>query len=146
MQEEITFELNGCDPSKLIDYFSHPKVLPQHFKFLTSIEVLDEVNYIAEFYVKLGFISIRFRFKQFMVRGITTVYHEGVMDFPRAWWRFTLEITNYNDAIRTGECQVLLRGEYKGPLERFAHGPMREFLENVRNSIMFEKEKIFAVT
>ena len=123
MQEELTFSLADCNPSRLLDYFSHPKVLPKYFKFLTGIEMLDEVNYIAEFLVKLGFIPIRFRFKQTVSRGITLVRHEGNMDRPRAWWRFTVEIPNYSDARLTGECKVVLRGEYKGPSEQFVHSP-----------------------
>ena len=145
MQEELTFSFTGCDPSKLLDYFSHPKVLPKYFKFLTGIEMVNEVSYIAEFYVKLGFIPIRFRFRQTVSRGITLVQHEGNMDRPRAWWRFAVEVPNYSDAQLTGDCKVVLRGEYRGPFERFAHGPMKEFLENVKSAIQTNRAEIFAV-
>ena len=145
MYEELTFTIADCEPSKLLDYFSHPKVLPKYFKFLTGVETVDGNSYTAEFLLMLGFIPIRFRFKQTVSRGITMVQHEGVMDRPKAWWRFTVEVPNYSDAKLTGECRVVLKGEYKGPFERFAHGPMREFLENVKSAVQANRAEIFAV-
>ena len=145
MEEELRFKISGCDPSKLIEYFSHPKILPKLFKNFTTIEILDETNYIAEFHMKIGGIPFTVRYKQTVIKGINAVYHEGVSDRPRAWWRFILEVTNYDEAVRTGECEVRLRGEYKGPLERLAHGPMRDFLENVKSTIQESKAYLFGV-
>ncbi|MCY0883046.1 hypothetical protein D1867_11770 [Acidianus infernus] len=96
--------------------------LREWWMFLRKIEKIDEENYRAEFRV---FMTFKFHMKRTL--GSHEVIHEGTMRFPRAYFRFIVETIPYK---KDKKVDVIIRGQYKGPLERLARLPMDIFLKN----------------
>ncbi|PVU75352.1 hypothetical protein DDW11_03165 [Sulfolobus sp. SCGC AB-777_G06] len=89
--------------------------------FLKDIEMENEDTYIAKFRV---FMPFKFHMKRKI--GLNKVVHEGVMKFPKAHFRFTVEVF----PKRNGDVDISVKGEYLGPLERLAGTQMEVFLRN----------------
>jgi hypothetical protein len=96
--------------------------LREWWMFLRKIEKIDEENYRAEFKV---FMTFKFHMKRTL--GSHEVIHEGTMSFPRAYFRFVVETIPYK---KDKKVDVIIRGQYNGPLERLARLPMDIFLKN----------------
>ncbi|BCU70151.1 hypothetical protein [Stygiolobus caldivivus] len=94
--------------------------------FLKDIEMISEDSYIAKFRV---FMSFKFSMKRTI--GINRVVHEGVMKFPKASFKFTVEAY----PKKSGEVDLLIKGEYSGPLERLAGTTMEVFLRNFAKNL-----------
>mgnify|MGYP001772859472 CR=1 FL=1 len=110
------------DEMKILSDVYDVNNLKEWWMFLRKIEVIDEENYKAEFKV---FMTFKFHMKRTL--GSHEVIHEGVMRFPRAYFRFIVETIPYKNAKKV---DVIIRGQYSGPLERLARLPMDIFLKN----------------
>lgn len=58
-----------------------------------------------------------FKFHMKRTLGSHEVIHEGTMSFPRAYFRFVVETIPYK---KDKKVDVIIRGQYNGPLERLA--------------------------
>ncbi|BDC17298.1 hypothetical protein [Acidianus sp. HS-5] len=110
------------DEMKILSDVYDVNNLKEWWMFLRKIEVIDEENYRAEFRV---FMTFKFHMKRTL--GSHEVTHEGVMRFPRAYFRFIVETIPYKNVKKV---DIVIRGQYSGPLERLARLPMDIFLKN----------------
>lgn len=130
IEKEITFSLNASKQNFLMTV-SSPLNLSKFWMFLKEIKILNETEYIAKFKV---FMNFNFRMRRILLPN--GVIHEGVMDFPRAIFRFHINVFQGKK-----ELFVTVKGEYQGPLEFLAKTPMKMFLENFRDKIIAYYEK-----
>ena len=100
--------------------------LKEWWMFLKDIEMENEDTYIAKFRV---FMSFKFHMRRKI--GLNKVVHEGVMKFPKAYFRFTVEVF----PKRNGDVDISVKGEYLGPLERLAGTPMEVFLRKFAENL-----------
>jgi hypothetical protein len=100
--------------------------LKEWWMFLKDIEMENEDTYIAKFRV---FMSFKFHMRRKI--GLNKVVHEGVMKFPKAYFRFTVEVF----PRRNGDVDISVKGEYSGPLERLAGTPMEVFLRKFAENL-----------
>jgi hypothetical protein len=108
-----------------------PTNLPKFWKYLKGIEVINETEYIARFKVFMNF-----KFKMRVLISANSITHEGVMDRPKAFFRFTINFLKQRKGVK-----LAVTGEYKGPLEFLAGSPMQSFLEYFMNSLREYLEK-----
>lgn len=130
IEKEIVFKLN-VKKQDFMTLVSSPLNLTQFWMFLKEIRILNENEYIAKFKVFMNF-----NFKMRRVISPNQIVHEGIMDFPRAMFRFTVNVLEGRKEI-----VIAVKGEYQGPLEFLAKSPMKKFLENFRDKVIAYYEK-----
>ncbi len=132
LEREVKGTIEEDEEKILYDVYNVDN-LKDWWMFLRKIEKIDEENYRAEFKV---FMTFKFHMKRAL--GSHEVVHEGVMKFPKAYFRFILETIPYKT---TKKVDIIIRGQYTGPLERLARLPMDLFLKNFLQRLS-EKYKV----
>ncbi|BFH72575.1 hypothetical protein SJAV_05190 [Sulfurisphaera javensis] len=130
IEKEITFTLN-VKKQDFMTLIASPLNLPQFWMFLKDIRIINETEYIAKFKV---FMNFNFKMKRVILPN--QIIHEGIMDFPKAFFRFTVTLLEGRK-----ELVVNVKGEYQGPFEFLAKSPMKSFLENFRDKVITYYEK-----
>jgi len=136
IEKEVKFTLNGVSRKESIMLIADPTNLPRFWKYLREIKVINQEEYIAKFKV---FMNFNFRMRKIITPSI--VIHEVYMDFPKAMFRFIVEVLEGRKGI-----VVSVKGQYQGPLEFLAPSPMKSFIGNFRDKIKeyYEKrEKVY---
>ena len=135
IEKEITFTLD-VNKKEFMMLVASPINLPKFWKYLKEIKIINQEEYIAKFKV---FMNFNFKMKRTIFPS--QVIHEGYMDFPKAMFRFIVEVLETKKGI-----VVSVKGQYQGPLEFLAPSPMKSFLENFRDKIeeyYKKKEEVF---
>jgi len=130
ISKTVEFILNA-DEQYLKTLLATPTNLPKFWKYLKGIEVINEREYIVRFKVFMNF-----KFKMRVLISANSIIHEGVMDRPKAFFRFTINFLKQRKGVK-----LAVTGEYKGPLEFLAGSPMQSFLEYFMNSLREYLEK-----
>jgi len=136
IKKEVEFTLDGVSRKDFIMLIADPTNLPRFWKYLEEIKVIGRDEYIAKFKV-----FMKFNFKMRKIVSSSMVIHEGYMDFPKAVFRFIVEVSEKEKGIL-----VSVRGEYQGPLEFLAPSPMKSFLETFKEKIQEyykKREKVY---
>jgi len=121
ISKEVKINLKNANSKVILNEIFDIDNLPKLWKYLQKVEKIDSISYIAEFKV-----FMRFRF--LMKREISeySVVHYGVMKFPKASFTFSVNVI----PLRDESLDMIVRGDYQGPLERLAGSPMQSFLNN----------------
>jgi hypothetical protein len=130
ISKTVEFILDA-DEQYLKTLLATPTNLPKFWKYLKGIEVINEREYIARFKVFMNF-----KFKMRVLISANSIIHEGVMDRPKAFFRFTINFLKQRKGVK-----LAVTGEYKGPFEFLAGSPMQSFLEYFMNSLREYLEK-----
>lgn len=130
IEKEITFTLN-TSKRDFMSLISSPLNLPRFWKYLKEIKIINSDEYIAKFKV---FMNFNFKMKRQIFPS--HIIHEGYMDFPKAMFRFSVDVLETKRGI-----VVSVKGQYQGPLEFLAPSPMKSFLENFKDKIIEYYEK-----
>ncbi len=120
ISETVSATIEGADPKEVLDRVFDVNNLVRWWMFLKRIEQVDEIHYYAEFRV-----FMKFKFLMTRERYLNSVKHWGEMKWPKALFSFVVEVYPSK-----GKVDVVIRGEYSGPLERLAKAPMKVFLSH----------------
>jgi hypothetical protein len=120
ISESVSATIEGVDSKELLDKVFDVNNLVKWWMFLKKIEQVDELHYYAEFRV-----FMKFKFLMTRERYLNGVRHWGEMKWPKATFSFTVEVYPSK-----GKVDVVIRGDYAGPLERLARTPMKVFLNH----------------
>ena len=134
IEKEIKFTLEGVNRKDFMTLMADPINLPKFWKYLKDISVINQEEYIAKFRV---FMNFNFKMRRIITPSM--VIHEGNMDFPKAIFRFIVEVLESKKSIL-----VSVKGQYQGPLEFLAPSLMMGFLENFRDKIQeyYKKKEV----
>ncbi|MGC9105388.1 MAG: hypothetical protein ACP5HQ_03055 [Thermoprotei archaeon] len=114
-------------PSEVLTAVGDPYNLPKLWKYLKEVKVESTTSYVVKFKV---FMSFTFRMTVTAMKD--TVVHEGTMERPAAYFKFTVRSYKASPVF----ARVIAEGDYMGPLESLARGPMRKFLLHFRSSLV----------